>query len=258
MKIPLLFATFLVSVSQLEAAAVFWSFESSVDGTGASRSAFTSNDGFAGTPSVALFSNNSPGPSASFGNGGASYTYNGTTYVGSGNGNTPGHSMIWGTSQSPGGTTGTLPLAGIGFTVTLNTLGLTDLAMRFDIRSATGSTARATPPSKFASIEYSLDGGAVWQTTTALTALATASGWNADAGVPFEQEAINFSGITELNNQSNLRLRFTFADGTVPTLDVTQNVRVDNLLITAVPEPASISLLGLGAAGLVIRRRRSA
>jgi len=41
-------------------------------------------------------------------------------------------------------------------------------------------------------------------------------------------------------------------------LAISQNVNSQLFQITAVPEPSSFALLGLGAFGLVVRRRRSA
>jgi len=238
------------SHSAVSAASVYWSFQNTTDalaGSG-SKSGFTANDGFLGTPTVTQFKP-ATGPAASFGTGGASsYTYGGTEYRGSGSGAAPGFSMLWGTSE---GSTGTFALAGIGFTVTLNTTGLSDLAMRFDVRSATGDPGKGVPPSRFSLIEYSYDGVAWFD-----TGLAAGTGWQAKAGALFEEETVNFSSISQINNQANVQLRFTFQDGSTPSADVTQNIRIDNLLFTAVPEPTSVALLGLGALALGARRRR--
>lgn len=244
-------AVALGTYSGAGAASVFWSFQNATDGSAGSgsKSDFTANNGFLGTPTVTQFKP-ATGPAASFGTGGASYTYGGANYQGSGSGVAPGFSMLWGTSQDPG-TTGTSALAGIGFTVSLNTLGLSDLAMRFDVRSATGNANSAVPPSKFSLIEYSYDG-----VTWVDTGLAAGTGWAAASGTSFEEETINFSGISQINNQADVRLRFTFQDGSVPSKDVTQNIRIDNLLITAVPEPSSLALLGFGVAFVGSRRRR--
>ncbi len=266
LKTPLFLAAVIISASQAHAAAVFWSFQNNAAGTGGTGGGpnvgFTSNAGFAGTPSVIQFAPGSPGAVASFGGGGAGsnggvltgasatpYTYGGTTWEGSGTGATGGYSMVWGTSQ--GSATGLSALANIGFIVTLNTVGLTDLTMRFDVRSATGSSTLAVPPNSFAAIEYNIGGGWVG------TGLESGLSWPATSGTFFSARSIDFSAINGIENQTSVQLRFTFANGSTPTGDVTQNIRIDNLLINAVPEPASVSLAGLATIGFLIRRRRA-
>ena len=72
----------------------------------------------------------------------------------------------------------------------------------------------------------------------------------------FEEETINLSSVTAINNQSNVKIRFVFQDGSVPTSDITQNIRIDNLLFTAIPEPSAAALALAGVLGTGLRRRR--
>ncbi len=256
MKKPFaLIVFFTAALPSAQAASVFWSFQTTAGGVAGSgtNSGFTANDGFAGTPSVVQYTTNTPGPGASIGTGGDnSYTYKGTTWLGSNTGSAPGFSMLWGTNQGASNGSGLTALAGIGFTVTLNMTGLTDLNMRFDVRSATGSNSAALPPSKFSLIEYSLDNGSNWNATS----LAAGTGWLAQSSTVFEEETINLSSVTAINNQSNVKIRFVFQDGSVPTSDITQNIRIDNLLFTAIPEPSAAALALAGVLGTGLRRRR--
>jgi hypothetical protein len=57
--------------------------------------------------------------------------------------------------------------------------------------------------------------------------------------------------VDAIEGQSSVRLRFTLETRAVPSAAVTQNVRIDILVISAVPEPTSAALLCLGTAGLL-------
>lgn len=237
------------AAAPVEAASLFWSFETNPDGTGAPSSLVTYNEGFLGSPSFTLF-NGTGGSTSSVGNGGASsYTYpeNGVTYQGSGSGSNGGHSLIWGTSAN------TSYFDGAGFTLSLSTVGLTDLGMRFDVRAATGSTTNGRPPDSFSAIDYSLDGGTSWLSTGVLSPT-----WANGNATPFSAQTLDLSGVDAIEGQSNLRLRFTFETSAVPSAPVTQNIRIDNVVLSAVPEPSFAVLLCLGSAGLLARRRRPA
>jgi hypothetical protein len=239
----------LCAAAPVEAASLFWSFESNPDGSGAASSLVTYNEGFLGAPTFTLF-NGTGGSTSSVGGGGASsYTYpgNGVTYEGSGSGAAGGHSLLWGTTNSLN------YFAGAGFTLSLNTVGLTDLGLRFDVRAATGSTSSGRPPDSFSAIDYSLDGGTSWFSTGVLSPT-----WANGNATPFSAQTLNLSGVDAIEGQSNLRLRFTFETSAVPSAAVTQNVRIDNLVISAVPEPSSAALLCLGSVGLLAWRRRPA
>ncbi len=98
-------------------------------------------------------------------------------------------------------------------------------------------------------VSYSTDG---WSTHTDLGTKWTGS-WS--SGVLFEKYtfSINESGITELE------VRWFTATNNVSHLDSgSREVRFDNISLTgtAIPEPASIALLGTGCV-LALRRRRS-
>ena len=57
---------------------------------------------------------------------------------------------------------------------------------------------------------------------------------------------------SEINGMNNVRIELKFSD----FVDVNDDLHIDNIQLTGVPEPASLSLLTLGAA-LLIRRRRN-
>ncbi|MCH8540796.1 MAG: PEP-CTERM sorting domain-containing protein [Opitutales bacterium] len=76
--------------------------------------------------------------------------------------------------------------------------------------------------------------------------------------VGFDWTAFSYdlSGETAVNDQSDLRFHFQFAsDGAGST--TSDGTRMDNVLITAIPEPSTYAaLFGLFALGMIVWRRR--
>jgi len=221
---------------------LYWSFDTTQDGTGAGTAVPTDNDNF-GTPGITAYTPSNVGNSIA--SGGQTYTHEGSTWSGTVSNPASGRALLWGTSNT------TAPIKDIGFIVTMSTVDLYDLNMRFDIRSATASTSLARPPSSFKLIEYRLDDADPW-TTLAITSPVWANG----NGTPYSAQSIDLSSFNMLENQATLQLRFQFSDGTTPSAAVTQNIRIDNLLFTAVPEPGVSGLLMLGMMAVGLRRRR--
>ena len=230
-----------------EAASVFWAFQSD-SAMNTSQTGPNFND-MATVPLIAMIAG-SDGASTQYpGTGGANgFMYNGVTYGGSGGSGTDGRSLQWAVTGGSGNS-----LIDSGFTVSnINLTNLQDLTMRFDIRSASGATTPLAPTT-FKSIEYSIDGGGNWVN---ITGLLTVPDWVGATSSPFSAENIDFSSIAAIENQSDVSLRFVFSDGaTNPS--VNQNIRLDNLLFSAVPEPSAFALIGVFGLATMARRKRA-
>ena len=135
----------------------------------------------------------------------------------------------------------------------LPTTGQTNLTLTWDqARSSTG-------PSAFA-LQMSTNGSSFTQLTTYSVLQSGGGGapgtWTSGSYNPLYSSTFALPSTAE--NQATLYLRFTNVTGTVSATSGAN--RIDNIGITAVPEPAAVALLGVGIAGVVgtgwVRRRR--
>ncbi len=242
MKTSKILLTFAASVSLLavgsaNAAGLFYSFDQNKNGSGDETTGFTLGvtaiDGFASATPVTFVGSSlrtqADGGEASF----VSFE-GGTPWLGSGGSSTPGHSLAW-NAGSTGNT----------FRFTLNTTGTQDLMIRLAVRS----TGSGVGPAAFTSVTY--DNGTGGPQTISPTLY---SGFTSGTGA-FSVWTADLSTLTAVNNQASVTFQWT-----IPTLNSNTSFRVDNIQLTAVPEPSTYALLGLGLAAAVIvgRRRRTA
>ncbi len=199
----------------------FWSFDQFTSGNGAFEIGVTAET-WTGSPSVTY-----AGSNLLNGGGAASFTaFNGTTWLGSGTGSTPGHSLAW----SSGST-------GNSFSLSLDMTDSAELQIRMDIRSFTGG------PAAFLDLQYDVGGGFVSSgiSLNPITIGTSYSAWTVD-----------LTSLTQINNQSNVTLRWV-----IPDIGGGTSIRIDNLQISAqaIPEPTVGGLiLGFGICALLVRR----
>lgn len=210
------------TTAQAQTIYAFWSFDEYTSGNGAFEIGVTAET-WTGTPSVTY-----AGSTLLNGGGAASFTaYNGTTWLGSGTGSLPGHSLAW----SSGST-------GNSFSLFLDMTDSEALQVRMDIRSFTGG------PAAFTDLQYKIGEGEFVSSGISLGAITTGtsySAWNVD-----------LTSLIAINNQPDVTLRWL-----IPDIASGTSLRIDNLQISAgvIPEPATGGLiLGFCICALLTRR----
>ncbi|WPJ96934.1 PEP-CTERM sorting domain-containing protein [Coraliomargarita algicola] len=204
------------------ASSIFFSFQSQEDGNGTATLDVTAFDGIAsGTPTI------SPTGGAAGDGGEASFTaYDDSVWLGNGNFATPGHSLVYG--------------VGSGFSLSLNfdATNLEDMTVRFAVRTA-GSGA----VTQLSDLTYDIGAGAV---STGLT------GGFFPANGQFQELTFDLSSIAAIENQSDVTLTWL-----IPEVVSGTSFRIDNVQLSAVPEPSNYGLLMGGlVAGMLMQRRR--
>lgn len=132
---------------------------------------------------------------------------------------------------------------GSSVTFTLSTSGYENLILSYATRgTSTGFTTQTWA--------YSING-------TDFTDFTSISGRNVTT---WSVQQVDFSDIAALDNQSEIYLRVTFTGAGAGSTN--GNNRLDNVQFNAtegafVPEPASVGILALTGAGLLLRRRKA-
>lgn len=140
------------------------------------------------------------------------------------------------------------------FFVTFTTINLTGVVVSFDLRGNAGIIP---------SFDLKYSTSALEDVTNPVDVIGTikdfAGGISTqifnnsplNAGDTFTRFSLDLSSITGLNNQAFVALRFDDFDRDPGNNDM----RIDNFLVTAVPEPSTALLGGIGALMLLRRRR---
>ncbi len=144
--------------------------------------------------------------------------------------------------------------AGVQFAV--STAGFSGIAVSWDTRHSNTS-------SRYTRLDYSLDGGANWINSTVFDADQGGDKW-------YNGRSVDLSGVAGASNNANFQVRIVsvFAPGggtyspttTGQTYAGTGTLRYDMVTISGqpVPEPATLAILGMGAAALIRRRAKKA
>jgi hypothetical protein len=142
------------------------------------------------------------------------------------------------------------------FFVTFSTMNLSGIVVSFDLRGNAGIIPSFDLKYSTSALDDVANPGDVIGTIKDFSGgLSTEifNNYSINAGATFTRISLDLSSITGLNNQSFVALRFDDFDRETGNNDM----RIDNFLVTAIPEPAGALLGGLGLMAL-LRRRRAA
>jgi hypothetical protein len=132
-----------------------------------------------------------------------------------------------------------------------STLGQNGITFSWDQTRSSAGPGAANVTSPNFRLQYSTDGTTFTDVTDYLVPIVT---WASAVSDPTTKFSQNLSGVTALNNQANVYFRLT--DILAPQNTGGQS-RVDNVTISAVPEPAVATLAMMAAViGLTGSRRR--
>jgi uncharacterized protein len=126
--------------------------------------------------------------------------------------------------------------------ITVNTTLLFGITISYDLRDVDGTTDNATQP---VALQWRTGGAGPWTNVPAGFVADASSGPSLDTLVT----PVSVLGPAGWNNQSNLQFRII----TTNAVGSDEWIGVDNISVT--PEPTTLALLGLGALGLIRRRR---
>jgi hypothetical protein len=140
------------------------------------------------------------------------------------------------------------------FFMTFSTLSLTNVTVSFDIRGNTSIIPSFDLKYSLNSLVDVTNPGAVIGTIKDFSGGISTEIFNNQplaAGASYQRVTMNLGSITALNNQAYVALRIDdFDDGTG-----NNDLRIDNILITAIPEP-SATMFGAMSLFALLRRRR--
>jgi hypothetical protein len=133
--------------------------------------------------------------------------------------------------------------------LSLNTTGYSNLNLRFDYRltSAVVSSEDLQGPTKL-TVDWAVGGGAF--TTIQTFDLMKTNSYNV-----FN---LDLSGIAAIQNAADVQIRGTWSNDATEGVagGTSPSVRMDNLQLTGIPEPASITLAAAAVALISLRRRK--